>query len=65
MLAFAMHLIEKGADHVELQPDGEHNKRFGIREWFTAGGYGFAQGAGITAYAGTYSTTIGLGNRVR
>ena len=55
MLAFALHLVAEGAEHVAVQPDGEHGKRFGIAEWFQRRGYAFHHYGGDVKYAGVYS----------
>ncbi|MGD0144726.1 MAG: hypothetical protein ABSC92_16360 [Rhizomicrobium sp.] len=55
MLAFAMHLFEIGATKVELHPDGEHGKRFRIRDWLSDHGYSFETAIGTTSYGGKYT----------
>ena len=53
LLAFALHLIDQDAKHVEICPDGEHGKRFDIRSWLEAEGFSKASSHGTT-YCGEY-----------
>lgn len=55
MLAFAMHLLEQGAKHVELRPDGMHGKQLDFRKWFESEGFTLAPAGGGTDFAGVYS----------
>lgn len=55
MIAFAMHLFEKGASAVEIHPDGEHGKRHDVRGSLIAHGFKHDSGHGRTTYAGVYS----------
>jgi len=55
MLAFAMHLLEQGAEHVEMRPDGMHGKQFDFRSWFESEGFVLASAGGVTNFAGVYS----------
>ena len=56
MLAYAMHLLhtETGCRRVEIHPDGEHGKRFQIRQWLESHGFELVEPAGKTAYGGGY-----------
>lgn len=55
-LAFALFLLsEPGASgSVEVYPDGEHGKRFPIREFLEQNGFLLVAGMGSTTYGGTY-----------
>jgi len=39
MLAFAMHLLKRGANAVRIHPDGMHAKVHDIRAWLTSAGF--------------------------
>lgn len=56
MLAYGMHLLctVPKLQKVELHPDGEHGKRFGILRWLSAQGFVLKEPQGTTAYCGTY-----------
>jgi hypothetical protein len=56
MLAYGMHLFRTVPDllTVELHPDGEHGKRFGIAQWLLAQGFMLKEGRGTTNYCGRY-----------
>ncbi|MCA0449578.1 MAG: hypothetical protein LCH62_07370 [Proteobacteria bacterium] len=56
MLAFAFHLFAKYPDLklVKIHPDGEHGKRFKIKEWLSSVGFELVEPMGSTAYGGTY-----------
>lgn len=54
MVAFALHLIERGANSVELHPDGEHGKRYDIRRSLEERGFEFEASIGTTSYGGRY-----------
>jgi hypothetical protein len=54
MIAFAMHLMEKGAATVEIHPDGEHGKRYDIRKCLTSLGFTLVDRHGATTYGGVY-----------
>ena len=61
MLAYAMHLLrtETGCVCVEIHPDGEHGKRFGIRHWLEAQGFQLVRPTGKTSYGGDYKALDG------
>lgn len=56
MLAYGMHLFRTVPDlvTVELHPDGEHAKRFGIAHWLSGQGFILKEGHGATNYCGKY-----------
>lgn len=54
MIAFAMHLLEKGATRVHLHPDGEQGKKYDIRGALEAHGFRLVGACGRTTYGGTY-----------
>ena len=54
MVAFALHLLERGAKTVEIHPDGEHGKRFDIRACLEDHGFALTAGRGSTTYGGIY-----------
>ncbi len=54
MVAFALHLLERGATTVEVHPDGEHGKRFDIRACLEGHGFVLTAARGSTNYGGTY-----------
>jgi hypothetical protein len=56
MLAYAMHLFDLGATHVEIRPDGEHGNRFDIRSWLESDGFRLVKPVGATTYCGTYKS---------
>jgi hypothetical protein len=55
MLAFALHLFNRGASKVELHPDGEHAKRFDIKRWLEDEGFSHARGVSKVKCCGTYT----------
>jgi hypothetical protein len=54
MVAFALHLLERGATKVEIHPDGEHGKQFDIRACLEGHGFALTAPRGSTKYGGTY-----------
>jgi hypothetical protein len=56
MLAYGMHLLRTVPDllTVDLHPDGEHAKRFGIAQWLSQQGFILQEGHGSTNYCGKY-----------
>jgi|SRR6266481_3562214 len=54
MIAFALHLLDKGASEVEIHPDGEHGKRYDIRGCLKSRGFMLREARGTTAYGGVY-----------
>lgn len=56
MLAFAMHLLDRGAEclEVSIHPDGEHGKRFDIQRWLAENRFEFKERRGSTSYGGVY-----------
>ena len=54
MIAFAIHLLDAGANRVEVHPDGEHAKQFDIRGCLESLGFVFESAKGTTPYGGTY-----------
>lgn len=54
MLAFAFHLLELGADLVEIRPDGMHGKGFDFPLWLRTQGFEFKSTGGQTNFAGKY-----------
>ena len=58
MLGFAMYLFRAvpGLQEVSIHPDGEHGKRFDIRNWLEAHGFKLVEPKGGTAYGGRYTT---------
>lgn len=54
MVAFALHLLERGATTIEVHPDGEHGKRFDIRACLEGHGFVLTAAQGSTKYGGTY-----------
>jgi hypothetical protein len=57
MLAYAIYLLGKydELNELELHPDGEHGKRFEIRDWLESQGYVLVKPQGKTAYGGRYT----------
>jgi hypothetical protein len=55
MVAFAMHLYERGAVRVEIHPDGEHIKRFDLLECLRHRGFTQVSSAGSTKCGGCYA----------
>ena len=54
MIAFAMHLLKEGATEVAIHPDGEHGKKYPIRECLESRGFVFSSTRGTTSYGGEY-----------
>jgi hypothetical protein len=54
MVAFAMHLLEHGAKSVEVHPDGEHGKRYDLKESLRIHGFAHVSTKGTTSYGGVY-----------
>jgi hypothetical protein len=54
MIAFAMHLLEKGATALHLHPDGEQGKKYDIRGSLEAHGFRLVGAHGRTTYGGIY-----------
>jgi len=56
MLAYGLHLLETAPNlkTVEIHPDGEHGKRFGIASWLSKGGFTLTEARGKTDYCGRY-----------
>lgn len=56
MLAYIFHLINAHPeiDGLEIHPDGEHGKRFDIRQFLESRGYGLKEPQGSTDYGGIY-----------
>src|ERR1700733_2243924 len=54
MIAFAMYLFDQGAREVELHPDGEHGKRYDLKECLKSNGFNHVSGLGKTSYGGIY-----------
>jgi hypothetical protein len=61
MLAYALYLLGEydELDEIELHPDGEHGKRFNIRDWLERQGFMLVEPQGKTTYSGRYTN----GNR--
>lgn len=60
MIAYAMHLLRLGASGaVQINPDGEHGKRFPFREWLANRGFMFERSVGTTTYGGYYRDAAG------
>ena len=57
MLAYGIYLLSEydGLTEVEVHPDGEHGKRFEIRDWLERQGYVLVEPQGKTTYCGRYS----------
>lgn len=55
MIAFAMHLLEEGAEAIELHPDGEHGKQHDIKATLEGLGFQHREVRGTTKYGGVYS----------
>lgn len=57
MLAYAFHLFERDRSlkRVEIHPDGQHGKQFGIRNWLESRGFKMVRSEGSTNYGGEYS----------
>lgn len=57
MLAYAFHLFDRDPNlvRVDIHPDGEHGKQFGIREWLESRNFLLTGPEGKTSYGGTYS----------
>ena len=56
MLAYATHLAETtpSLSLAEIHPDGEHGKRFEIRDWLEKRGFKLVAPSGTTSYGGRY-----------
>jgi hypothetical protein len=56
MLTFALHLLRTVPDltQVAIHPDGEHGKRFDLKEWLEGQGFKRTDGKGSTSYDGRY-----------
>jgi hypothetical protein len=57
MLAYAFHLLDLDSELslVEIHPDGEHGKRFPIRNWLESKNFRLVKAEGSTPYGGKYS----------
>ena len=57
MLAYAIYLLGEydELNEIELHPDGEHGKRFDIRDWLERQGYVLVEPQGKTTYGGRYT----------
>ena len=56
MISFALHLLESYPDahSVRICPDGEHAKRFDIKNWLEKNGFNKTESSGSTSYGGKY-----------
>ena len=60
MLAYAVHLLRtQGAQHVRIQPDGEHGKQFDFSGWLERRQFQKVSAIGTTAYGGVYEHSAG------
>ena len=59
MVAYAMHLLRTGAQHVRIHPDGEHGKQFDFAGWLARRQFRKVSTIGTTAYGGTYENPAG------
>lgn len=54
MIAFAAHLLSKGAIEVAIHPDGEHGRIFDIKSCLETNGFNLIENIGSTSYGGMY-----------
>ena len=56
MLAYSIHLFATipSVRRVDIHPDGEHGKRFNIKNWLHAQGFAQVESSGSTQYGGRY-----------
>lgn len=55
MIAFALHVFDRGATAVSLHPDGEHGKRYDLKACLAHHGFRHTRSQGSTSYGGEYT----------
>lgn len=54
MIAYAMHLLRRGATDIRIHPDGERDKQFDFTDWLHRQGFQKVAAIRKTAYGGIY-----------